>query len=530
MSPDPAHRSFFSGKPTFGFGAALFVGAFVLLAIVYSSVLFATFVYGDEHRVLSSYRSEKNILPTFMGGLRQLGRPVTRVTFQLFKRMAGEGWDGVIWVRMMSLAFSALFIGTVSLVLGRAWNSRGMALATAVFLAGNQCVQVPAFYAMLSPYMVGNSAAAAAAALVMLPASSGRAPWLRCGVAFLLLQSAWFVFQVSPFVAGPIAAGIALATLVQQRRPIVMPQVVLSALLAVTMLVFVLIYRFVGKIEYEKAQEAVGLLDQILSGDVSQAWDMIKFNRVVETAYLTDLIGFIFGAMTQEFLRVLAVALIIGLLWCSFIIIGRRRNPELAEFIVTIALAFMLLLSAFIPLFADEFSSRQHIWVPVTIAWWVAIVTVYRQAVARRLIRFEAMPKPLLLGAVLMLAVAHLAVAGWAVKRKIVDPRNELASFMTSFFGQYGGRGLQTVKIVLPARRKIEKCAYEPCIGFYDSGSMEVQRLEDPVPLREWARRAGVAEGPTEAVVVEPDQADVDTLRLDLFAYENFGLSGGEGD
>jgi hypothetical protein len=262
-----------SGRSQLFFATLLILGTCVVLTVVYSSVLSETIIYADEHdKFHGSLKRQTSIFEAAESGLKRLGRPFSVGAYEVFQRIVGDGWHGLIWVRALSLLLAAVFIVTISAILGLAWNSRGVAVATAVFLTGNQCTQVTAFYSMLSPYMVGSAAAAVAAAVVMLSRAKRGISWAGYGMAFLLLQFSWFVYQTAPFVAAPVTAGIAISTLVRERRPAIHRQVTVCILLFMTMLTFIGIYRLVGQIKYQRANRAVDLLDSLFAAKLTHCF------------------------------------------------------------------------------------------------------------------------------------------------------------------------------------------------------------------------------------------------------------------
>jgi hypothetical protein len=524
MNNGPIWSSGLSARWTNSFFAImLFAGTLALLATVYCPVLLETFVYADEHHVLSSPNSDRSIWSALEGGLRRLGRPVSIAVFMAYKRIAGEGWTGLLWVRATALVFTALFITTASIILGLAWRSKGVAFATTIFLVGTQSVQVTAFYSMLSPYMLGHAAAACAAALVMFPTDRRGAFWLRCGIALVMLEFSWFVFQVSPFMAGPIAAAIALASLVRDKRPLVLGQITVATLLTATMVIFLVIYNAFSNIKYHRAKNAVEMVDYVSRLDFSLLFETFKIGRILETAYVTDLLAPLIHRSLYANLAIIGVTTL--LIFFIFVVLSLMRDRIYsATHIMSIGLSVALLVSAYVPLVADNFSPRQHVWLPATVSWWAVLVTSFFlvQAWLSRDVRLRIRGVAIAVG--VALGLGHLAMGGLAVKLRVADPYGKQVSYMQRHFAEeYGGASIDQLRIVLPDREKVgDVCLLEPCIGFYARGPMEVRRWRNAVPMRELARRAGIIAGPVEVVAVQPQKADSKTLRLDTFALESF--------
>ena len=521
------HRASRCKSVSYRFILVLSAAATLLLVLTYFSILLNVFVFADEYRQLRLFGS-KSVLEAIGDyayyGFRSMGRPLSAGTYVAYRALAGDGYTGLVWVRALSLALSAIFISTVATIFGLAWQSRAVAWATAIMLIGAPGTQAAAFYSMTSPYMLGSAAAALGATLVMVPASTVAGFYKRCAAAFLLLQSSWFVYQFSPFVAGPVAAAFALSSLARQQKALVQRQVIVGFLLLATMLTFVFIYRTFGEPKAARPQYASNLIGLLVSWRFNDVLSSVGFEHAAETFYFSDTLGFLIKGEPTEGMRILSALALLGFTASLLSWLVKYRSMLSTRMGISILLSVSLLASPIIPLVMDNFSMRQHTLPPATLAWWVIIISSYYFVVESKILKIGATLRWTAIMLLLVWSVAHLVTAAAKVRLNVVVPYAALGEYIEEHLSILAGQRIQKLEVVLPNKRKLRNiCGFPPCLGFYMRGPLLNRQFRKPDMLRQFARRAGVTEGPATVVIVGAEEADLDALRVDLFARARYG-------
>jgi hypothetical protein len=105
------HRAPRCKSVSYRFILVLSAAATLLLVLTYFSILLNVFVFADEYRQLRLFGS-KSVLEAIGDyayyGFRSMGRPLSAGTYVAYRALAGDGYTGLVWVRALSLALSAI--------------------------------------------------------------------------------------------------------------------------------------------------------------------------------------------------------------------------------------------------------------------------------------------------------------------------------------------------------------------------------------------------------------------------------------
>ena len=436
----------------------------VVLLLVYHAPLQTTYYFGDEVVFLFSDLPWSDLFESFFWQGLSVGRPFSFILFGLFGKLASTGPAGLQLLRLLQYLVS---LGVAMLVYALLRKRRVIpfwSLLLVLAIWSQPALQVYHAYAMLTPYLMGVAAALAAFYFSFWKQAHSRGLAAIQFIAVVMsLLVAWLFFPASPFAALGLVSFYGLSEQAQkaaadQRRLLTF----LAATLAAAVIFIAGYYALLdwtGIAQYPLTERAFSLLGTGGNESLVSLLNPLRYLGPFEWwNYALDL------PMLRRRVYLAAIA-VSAVLFCvtvcaAYFLEQRKAAARYVRGKYLLALAALAL--TFLPLAADNFSLRQHVYIAVS----PAIVLIFFSSLAvlwRELSSTVSLPAWLPpLAAILLVAVLLLG-GERGISQGMVAPSARFLSFVESQINAQDDVPYERIVVVTAA----ELCPSEPCHGLF---------------------------------------------------------------
>jgi hypothetical protein len=469
----------------------------LVLFLLYSSPLRTTFFFMDEILYLrpQPFPVLGAFWMPFVFGLSN-GRPISYFIWGIYLGVASN-WGGLHWIRVFHFCLGSVALSLLLYVLYRRSRSIFFASMVVLFLCTQPLMQVFFVISIVTTYWI--AAGLGCAAFLHLHRHTAalrdwrvvRRPLVVAGV---LLLAAWMTFQPGAFCGLALAGFFALTSRPESWLDERRSALALVALLMVTMTIYLVTYKLLLFVTGAGTYELVGPAFSTLTGSsIGTATSFLRASNYLGPFEWWNYIVPI-EPLSDDRFRQLTSMTVAGcvLVVCSSCAIELQRADR-RQVLEKYGIAVLCLLLTFLPVVADGFTMRQHIY----IACLPAIVLMVAHGLSVVIDRLR-LPRPLLYG----VAAALLSILAWGAhagfERALVQPTARYYAFARQQARRAAHPEFKRVAVVLP----IPQCDEEPCRGMF--------YYRTP-----WAELSGVAESYRKIVQDETGRSDfiVDIVR-----------------
>jgi hypothetical protein len=432
----------------------------LFLYLLYSAPLHTVYYFADESAYLTEDHNYSSPKEFFNRSLR-LGRPITLFAYWMMDRLVHQQPNGLQLIRFFQF-LASYASGLFFFYLLRRMNlSPGKSFFLVLFIWSQPALQCFHVYCMLSPYFLGVCSSYFAFLLICkftLPGSFLNS--LNFIIAVVLLLIASLIFQASPFCGlAPLAFYVLSAThenWIQIRKK--------SILFIIAVVVSMTTFTVGYKLLVEVSGVSVAMNSE-------HTLELLKGLSIVKYRPLFDFTNYLGPFEWWNYLYpvpnlsswLFLFSTLCCLIWltaflCAFYFEGRTANQSFVIQKYFIVLASIAL--SFLPVIADRFSGREHVYIACSPALFLVFFYAASQC-AQYLFPNKNVRSSIKFVAVLFIVLVA-AGAQANVYRGVVLPNAKLYSFVKSEIIRQLSPEISRI-LVINAQRT---CLREPCRGF----------------------------------------------------------------
>jgi hypothetical protein len=445
---------------------------FSALYFIYFSPIHTAYYYGDETGHFFSGSSFGN-LKTWIMQVLKTGRPVTFFLFKMMGRLVNSYQGGLQFIRVLE------FLGSyfVSVFLFSIIRQRNISLSASFFLIlfiwAQPVFQILHVYSLAAVYVIGIFCSYLAFILVCSPETFGISFTTRFIFSVVLLLIAWVIFPAAPFCGLAPLAFYALTSSNEEWNRDRKYYLLFVCTLIATIPVFVLGYKITLQYFHpdvsHMTEESFALLSPTSFGFYLRLLNPMNYmgpfewwNYIYPIRKMPDILFFAFTSVT------LFVWFFTGV-WAFFL---ELKSEDRSDVVQRYLLAFGSVALCFLPLVADQFSKRQHLYIACVPALVLVFFYGASRCVSSLPLKQPAQRKMKALAVAIVVLVALGAQAD--VYRALVSPSVIFDSFVKNEMLRQLDKEYQSI-LVIKAK---SYCDIEPCRGFMGR-RMSISSRED---------------------------------------------------
>ncbi len=448
-------------QDTFGF--LIFV---IILYLLYASPLHTRFLFADETFYLLRDIPTPALfnMKTILANGIIHGRPITIFLYNVMGKFVSNYSHGLTYIRIIQFAASTTIAFSLYYFLRKRRISTKWSLFLILLIWSQPTIQVFHIYSMLTPYLLGVLCSYLAFYLSFSSKLNNRQQLLfHFFVVTFLLMVGWLTFQATPFCGLTLLSFYALTASAESWHTEKWKHVLFILALMSSMLLFVVGYRFVLSINnaqgYTLTEHSFSLLDTLSFTELLKLLHPRNYLGLFEWwNYLVP----IKRLSNHRFQLFTSVSMITWWMAFGFALFIEAKKANLITIFSKYALAIFAVFLSLLPIIADNFSMRQHIYiaaVPTLILIFAySISVIYSQLTLSQSVQTN----------VKILSVAILLIIGLGaqadVYRALVLPSESFMKFVEIEIGRQSDKDFEHVLVI----NSNHFCLREPCKGFME--------------------------------------------------------------